>query len=182
MPGLICLREKTLNEDLFNRESSANQPRLHTCKTNVPFWDFSQFAVTKVSNFYLLWREILNKIHQVFVDIITTSPPFCVPTSCLQKSVLFINLLRFLKKKIIQSMGVVCSYRFHGCIQSLIFGSIWKRPIFYFRGTHMWESRDIYIKINKLIQGGARGVMVIVVGNGHGDTSSNPGRDWLHFT
>ena len=24
----------------------------------------------------------------------------------------------------------------------------------------------------------ARGVMVIVVGNGHGDTSSNPGRDW----
>ena len=30
--------------------------------------------------------------------------------------------------------------------------------------------------------GGARGVMVIVVGNGHGDTSSNPGREWLHFT
>ena len=30
--------------------------------------------------------------------------------------------------------------------------------------------------------GGARGVMVIVVGNGHGDISSNPGRDWLHFT
>ena len=29
---------------------------------------------------------------------------------------------------------------------------------------------------------GANGVMVIVVGNGHGDTSSNPGRDWLHFT
>ena len=27
----------------------------------------------------------------------------------------------------------------------------------------------------------ARGVMVIVVGNGHGDTSSNPGRVWLHF-
>ena len=30
--------------------------------------------------------------------------------------------------------------------------------------------------------GGARGVMVIVVGNGHGDTISNPGWDWLHFT
>ena len=30
--------------------------------------------------------------------------------------------------------------------------------------------------------GGARGVMIIVVGNEHGDTSSNPGRDWLHFT
>ena len=32
------------------------------------------------------------------------------------------------------------------------------------------------------IFGGARGVTVIVVGKGHGDTSSNPGRDWLHFT
>ena len=30
--------------------------------------------------------------------------------------------------------------------------------------------------------GGARGVMVIVAGYGHGDTSSNPGPDWLHFT
>ena len=28
----------------------------------------------------------------------------------------------------------------------------------------------------------ARGVMVIIVGNGHGNTSSNPGRDYLHFT
>ena len=26
------------------------------------------------------------------------------------------------------------------------------------------------------------GVMVIVVGNGHGGMSSNPGRNWLHFT
>ena len=33
------------------------------------------------------------------------------------------------------------------------------------------------ILIDKNIYGGARGVMVIVVGNGHGDTSSNPGRD-----
>ena len=30
--------------------------------------------------------------------------------------------------------------------------------------------------------GGARGVMVIVVGIGHDDTSSSPWRDWLHFT
>ena len=29
------------------------------------------------------------------------------------------------------------------------------------------------------MKGGARGVMVIVVGNGHSDTSSNPGRDIL---
>ena len=36
--------------------------------------------------------------------------------------------------------------------------------------------------LNRNILGGRRGVMVIVVGNGHGDTNSNPGRDWLHFT
>ena len=30
--------------------------------------------------------------------------------------------------------------------------------------------------------GGAHGVMVIIIGNGHGDTSSNPERDWLYFT
>ena len=28
----------------------------------------------------------------------------------------------------------------------------------------------------------AGGVMVIVIGNGHVETSSNPGRDRLHFT
>ena len=33
-----------------------------------------------------------------------------------------------------------------------------------------------------MIFGGTCGVMVIIVGNGHGDTSSNPGLDWLHFT
>ena len=33
-----------------------------------------------------------------------------------------------------------------------------------------------------IIIGGARGVMVIIVENGHDDTSSIPGRDWLHFT
>ena len=29
--------------------------------------------------------------------------------------------------------------------------------------------------------GGACGVMVIIIGNGHSDTSSNPGWGWLHF-
>ena len=30
--------------------------------------------------------------------------------------------------------------------------------------------------------GGARGVIVIVTGYGHGDTCSILGQDWLHFT
>ena len=41
---------------------------------------------------------------------------------------------------------------------------------------------SICTKQYKLFYGGARGVMVIVVRNGHGDTSSNPLRDSLHFT
>ena len=32
------------------------------------------------------------------------------------------------------------------------------------------------------VNGGARGVVVIAVGNEHGDTSSNPGRDFSHST
>ena len=44
--------------------------------------------------------------------------------------------------------------------------------------TYMYYSIiEIYFWLH-----GAHGEMVIVVGNGHGDTSSNPGRDWLHFT
>ena len=38
------------------------------------------------------------------------------------------------------------------------------------------------LKWDKITFEGAPGVMVIVVGKGHGNMSSNPGRDWLHFT
>ena len=38
----------------------------------------------------------------------------------------------------------------------------------------------IYIYIYKYTKG-SYGEMVIIIGNGHGDTSSNPGRDWLQF-
>ena len=53
--------------------------------------------------------------------------------------------------------------------------------------TYQFRYTPTYIHIHThmlymLTHGGARGVMVIVVGNGHGDTSSNPGWDWLHFT
>ena len=44
---------------------------------------------------------------------------------------------------------------------------------------HSYEketSRETEMLI-KAAKGGARGVMVIVVGNRHGDTSSNPGPD-----
>ena len=36
-----------------------------------------------------------------------------------------------------------------------------------------------FLSVNSKLQGGARGVMVIVVGKGYGDTSSNPGRDCI---
>ena len=44
-----------------------------------------------------------------------------------------------------------------------------------------WQSLT-YAGITPCKDGGARGVIVIVAGIGHGDSSSNPGRDWLHFT
>ena len=54
--------------------------------------------------------------------------------------------------------------------------------IYIYIHTHTYSllSADIYV--HKYTFGGARGVMVIVAGYGSGDTISNPGPDWLHFT
>ena len=41
---------------------------------------------------------------------------------------------------------------------------------------------SVYNRAQYRHSGGGCSVMVIVVGNGHGDTSSNPERYWLHFT
>ena len=51
-------------------------------------------------------------------------------------------------------------------------------PIFQFRHT-VKELQLLLFNTNNssLVCGGVRGVMVIVVGNGHSDTSSNPRRD-----
>ena len=46
-------------------------------------------------------------------------------------------------------------------------------------GLHVNTHKTEYMCYN---QTGARVVIVIAVGNEHGDTSSNPGRDSLHFT
>ena len=71
---------------------------------------------------------------------------------------------------------------------SLSFSLSLSHPISFFLSPppslSFLQSIDIYLvkRYYQFFWGGARGVMVIVVGNGHGDTSSNPGRDWLHFT
>ena len=53
---------------------------------------------------------------------------------------------------------------------------------FHFYKNHAMYTTMKYNFLIPLILGGARGVMVIVLGYGHDDTSSNPVRDWLHFT
>ena len=59
-----------------------------------------------------------------------------------------------------------------------------KQNFIAYRSSKVW---DCIFEIHQLWQSGfssegARGVIVIVVGNEHDDTSSNPGRDRLHFT
>ena len=54
-------------------------------------------------------------------------------------------------------------------------------------GSHYKKGHVPYSRVPRVLDkcrviGGARGVMVIVVGNGHKHTSSNPGRVWMHFT
>ena len=47
----------------------------------------------------------------------------------------------------------------------------------------VYLSTNIHEKdLNSFPQAISSGVMIIVIGNGHGDTSSNPGRDRLNFT
>ena len=41
----------------------------------------------------------------------------------------------------------------------------------------MFVMKELSKYISNRVEGGARGVMVILAGNGLGDTSSNPGRD-----
>ena len=43
-------------------------------------------------------------------------------------------------------------------------------------------NKGTHVTSNNSINNNARGVVVIVTGYGHGDTSSIPGQDWLHFT
>ena len=63
--------------------------------------------------------------------------------------------------------------------------ALWTLTYYHTNNPRRAEYAEYCLRRNdKLINdfGGARGVMVIVVGIEHDDTSSNPGRDWLHFT
>ena len=64
--------KKTLNEDLFYKGSSANLPRLHTCKNKVPFWDFKEFAVTisRVS-----WSQRRHVVCQAVDELVGQTTP-----------------------------------------------------------------------------------------------------------
>ena len=73
---------------------------------------------------------------------------------------------------------------FSSCLRSLklvilIFSSIHKLHL----ALKLFAIEDcLFSTLLEGLFGGARGVMVIVAGYGHGDTSSKPGPDWLHFT
>ena len=43
--------------------------------------------------------------------------------------------------------------------------------------NYNWQAQKCLQRVGNGSGGGALGVMVIAVGNGHGDTRSNPGRD-----
>ena len=57
---------KTLNEDLFYRGSSANLPRLHTCKNKTPFWDKSKVFA---SHFSQVSQDVTDNRNSLRFDI-----------------------------------------------------------------------------------------------------------------
>ena len=67
-------------------------------------------------------------------------------------------------------------------LRSLLGKYPWERYEPTYPPSYGLNSKKKKKKKKKKKNGGARGVMVIIVGNGQGNTSSNPGRDWLHFT
>ena len=80
----------------------------------------------------------------------------------------------------------ICAYRVIKNVTNLMGAPSWynfKHSLHVHPLTKHSRNPPRVIKNNVNISfGGVRGVMVIVVGNRLGDTSSNPGRDWLHFT
>ena len=59
-------------------------------------------------------------------------------------------------------------------LESVKYSAIWTKMKHNITFSFMYKIRKK--------SGDTRGVMINVVGNEHGDTSSNPGRDWLYFT
>ena len=56
---------------------------------------------------------------------------------------------------------------------------VWSTPSLPLPPGPLWPR--VVVTIYFYMGGGARGVIVIVAGYGHGDTSSNPRPDWLYF-
>ena len=103
---------------------------------------------------------------------------FCYPLVAVVYAVVI--LIRFVRLWEVQ--GHLLSLRLSG------FCEIWSFscPFFKWNNFFLISGCLKYVKLaeykQKCVYWGACGVMVIVLGNGHGDTSSNPRRDWLHFT
>ena len=94
-----------------------------------------------------------------------------------------ITMCSFYAFEVLTCRSCVMSCRniaFYGSLLVVLFS--WETQVsFYlnfFRLKHSSGSSKIYI----LNSGGAGSVMVIIIGNGYGDMSSNPGQVWLHFT
>ena len=71
-------------------------------------------------------------------------------------------------------------------IMDLRIPNLYKKVFIPIYSTQGWEPNRYHhfwsVGLGVIVKRGARGIMVIVLGSGHGDTSSNPGRDRLHFT
>ena len=85
-----------------------------------------------------------------------------------------------MKKKAIVRYFFICFGRWFKTIEIL---NVFKTKVFIGVNDFNWNPKNRHYRSTVLFpKWGARGAMVIVVGNGHGDKSSNPGWDWLYFT
>ena len=85
---------KTLNEDLFYKGSSANPPRLHTCKNKTPFWDKSKFFASH-------YPSLINKSKGVIECLSSHEWRFY---ACFQKALTTPANSRYLRPRFIKLM------------------------------------------------------------------------------
>ena len=161
-----------------------SQPAKIWCHTSVqarstlfdfpPFWTALYYPLTTCARIYHL---ILINFQQALMNV-SRYNFLCNSITLMSKAILPDCYSATFQNKAMPPTSTSDVVSKHDKTRYITFGATFLLVLFNLEMKYIqmidWNLLPIY--------GGARGVVVIVVGNGHGDTNSNPGRDWLHFT
>ena len=93
-----------------------------------------------------------------------------------------LSVLAVLKKHDVFYSSEIPKVMWYGPLYDSIFITLYNKKIPNKQHGNVTEKKEADLLYTVIKFGGPHGVTVIVVRNGHGNTSSNPGRVNLHFT